>query len=240
VPRPARITELEVKNNPNLSVSPFTGTQSLSSQFSGNLDDPTPRAAGQRGAPRSRAAEASAPAASASLDPESWRAVRASALSRAEEFAKRHLIRQAQPPKSEAAMENGPDHAAPAAPYDDSGWPIVMVFPPPPGSSSERFRAHLNQIDALFARRQPFALLVDVRQSAPLSALERRMVAERMAQNHRAGPGLLKAMAMVLRTRAQRGIFTAVHWLQRPAYPTRAFDALPAARAWLRERVADP
>jgi hypothetical protein len=40
--QPARIIELEVKNNPNLSVAPFAGTQSLSSQFSGNLDEPAP------------------------------------------------------------------------------------------------------------------------------------------------------------------------------------------------------
>lgn len=38
----ARIIELAVKNTPQLSVAPFAGVQSLTSELSGNLDEPAP------------------------------------------------------------------------------------------------------------------------------------------------------------------------------------------------------
>lgn len=40
--QPAHIVELDVKNNPNLSVAPFADVESLSREFSGNLDNPAP------------------------------------------------------------------------------------------------------------------------------------------------------------------------------------------------------
>jgi len=80
-------------------------------------------------------------------------------------------------------------------------------------------------------------LLVDTRGYPPLTPTERRMVAVRIRENQTASGGLLKGIGVVMDSRMGRGIFTAIQWIARPAYPMAAFETESDARRWLRELV---
>jgi hypothetical protein len=127
-----------------------------------------------------------------------------------------------------------------AAPiYDDSAWPLVRIRLPAELAASE-FEASLDYIDSLFLRGQRFAVLLDVRDAPPLSAPQRKLVADRSNAMYARYPTRLAGMALMLSSALQRGIFTAIRWLIPRGYPTRAFAGTVEAERWLRAQLAVP
>jgi len=125
-----------------------------------------------------------------------------------------------------------------AAPnYDDSEWPLVRIRLPA-GLAASEFEASLDYIDRLFLRGQRFAVLLDVRDAPPLSAPQRKLVADRSNAMYARYPTRLAGMALILSSAIQRGIFTAIQWLVQRGHPTRAFAGSVEAERWLRAQLA--
>lgn len=121
--------------------------------------------------------------------------------------------------------------------YDDRQWPLVRIRLAQDLSEQE-FEAALDYIDALFLRGQRFAVLLDVRTAAPLTAPQRKAVAERSNASYARHPTRLAGMAIVMSSALQRGVFTAIQWLCKESHPTRAFADIAPAEDWLRARLA--
>lgn len=125
---------------------------------------------------------------------------------------------------------------------EDSEWPILVVHLPAQ-SPIEEHRAHLAKItNAAAARREPFVLLIDTTSQVERpDALHRSVTAEAMTSFTTSYPGLMRGLAVVLRSKHERGVLTALDWLARPPYPLTSFDKMAEAKAWascqLRETV---
>jgi hypothetical protein len=117
--------------------------------------------------------------------------------------------------------------------FDDREWPLVRIRQSH-ALSDHDFGALLDYIDALFLRGQRFAVLLDVREAPPLTAPQRKAVAERANKSCARYPTRLVGMALVMSSALQRGVFTAIQWLCKDSHPTRAFGDITSAEAWLR------
>jgi hypothetical protein len=121
--------------------------------------------------------------------------------------------------------------------YDDSGWPVFRIRLPHAAMCESEFSAYLKTVDDLFLRGERFALVIDARDAPVHSAKERQEIAQHMRSSHARYPYRLAAMAIVMSSPVQRGIFTAINWMAGPTYPIRPFRAVKDAEAWLREML---
>ena len=127
------------------------------------------------------------------------------------------------------------DREGPSQPsYDDSEWPIFVVTLPRTALSPTAFQTHLDRCGEPYKRGQPFCMLV-TGDHPPLSAVQRKAVADAMKDHDRRHPGLMRGCAIVHRSAIARGVITAVTWLAPPPYPLAAFADMPKAKAWLRK-----
>jgi hypothetical protein len=116
--------------------------------------------------------------------------------------------------------------------YDESEWPIFIVTLPRAPLSAPAFQAHLDRCGEPYKRRKPFCMLI-TGDHPPLSALQRKAVADAMKEHSRRYPGLMLGCAIINRSAFTRGVITAVTWLAKPAYPFAVFPDAPKAKAWL-------
>jgi hypothetical protein len=130
-----------------------------------------------------------------------------------------------------------PEDAMAAAIYDGSQWPLFRVRLPKEGMSEEEFRHYLDTVDALFLRKECFVLVIDARVAPLHTPKERQEVAERVRFSYEHYPRGMAAMAILLETALQRGIFTAITWLSPRTFPVRAFATQAKAESWLREAL---
>jgi hypothetical protein len=123
--------------------------------------------------------------------------------------------------------------------YDDSQWPLVRIRLPAALDTAELV-VSLDYIDALFLRGERFAVLIDVRDAPPLTAPQRKLVAERSDAMYARYPTRLAGMALILSSAIQRGVVTAIQWLVKGGFPTRVFARLVDAEIWLRAQLDVP
>ena len=78
-----------------------------------------------------------------------------------------------------------------------------------------------------------YALVLDLSIAPPMPPRQRQLLTDQM----RAAEGELAidcvGTALVFRSPLMRGLLTAIFWLFKPPYPTRAFASADPARAWL-------
>jgi len=103
--------------------------------------------------------------------------------------------------------------------------------------SEEEFHHYLDTVDALFLRKECFVLVIDARVAPVHTPKERQEVAERIRLSYEHYPRGMAAMAILLETSLQRGIFTAITWLSQRTFPVRAFGNQAKAESWLREAL---
>jgi hypothetical protein len=116
--------------------------------------------------------------------------------------------------------------------YDESEWPIFIVTLPRTPLSPSAFRAHLDRCGEPYKRGQPFCMLI-TGDHPPLTALQRKAVADAMKEHDQRHPGVMLGCAIINRSVFARGVITAVTWLAAPAYPFAVFPDAPKAKAWL-------
>ena len=117
-----------------------------------------------------------------------------------------------------------------------SRWPLVVI-PGPGDRPAEQIDvdSFYAELDALLARDTPIVVLHDIRGMRRDASVRKRFANWIDANGELLSRNLI-AYALLLDSKLQRGIITAVLWLTRPRSPTRAFTDRDAAEAWLLDR----
>lgn len=121
---------------------------------------------------------------------------------------------------------------------DASTWPIARVTLPSSATDDE-VRRYLDELRKLRERREPYALIVDANASKGFSATQRQMQADYVASGLPLSRRFLRAFAFVASSTMQRGMLTAIFWLNKPDWPHQTFRTVEEATAWVTERMAD-
>jgi hypothetical protein len=118
--------------------------------------------------------------------------------------------------------------------FDCTAWPIVVITLSSGPLSDAGLSSWITDLTSLYARRERFAQVIDVRLSESLSPEARRRLAEMSDRNEDSFPGQLVATAIVLSTPFQRGVFKAMTWLTNRRRLREAFTDLNEALRWAR------
>jgi hypothetical protein len=111
---------------------------------------------------------------------------------------------------------------------------ILRVRAPTVRLSEGAYQEMLRRLHELLHQKGlPVGLLIDLRGSPPLNALERKLAAQSAERAEAAHPGLVMGVALVSDSAWANGAMTAITWLLKFPVALRAFDSEPAARAWL-------
>ena len=121
---------------------------------------------------------------------------------------------------------------------DESRWPVVVLTPSREPVDAKGFEEHCRKMFSYFDRGQSFGIVLDVRNSEPLTADRRRLVAEfsdrRIAQH----PNVRMVMAIVVASSIQRGVVKAVNWLMRQPVPTEVVGTVEEGIRWCQRALA--
>lgn len=124
--------------------------------------------------------------------------------------------------------------------FDESRWPVVIVKTPPQEMDAKDFEAHCKQTFSYYARGQSFALVFDVRNSPPLPAAQRRIIAELIDRRRAEHPNVRMVTAIVVSSAVQRGVVKAIVWLTRQPVPTEVVGTVEEAVSWCQRALASP
>lgn len=111
-------------------------------------------------------------------------------------------------------------------------WPSALV------QDEASLPGNYRQMDALLARAQPLAVLLDLRGAASSSGRRRRMI-EWTTANEAAIKRFVVAAGFVVRNELERGFITAVAWIKPPPVPICVFTERYEAETWLLEQLAE-
>jgi len=121
-------------------------------------------------------------------------------------------------------------------------WPVLVVTPPPrPVTDAELdsfMQAFAQVVDQ---RKQPYAVVVDLRESSGLTPRQRQAISNSMADTDaRVLAGCPNCGgALVFSSAVLRGMLTAILWIKKPKHETRVFANAHEAVAWARTCVAE-
>ncbi|HVZ35104.1 MAG TPA: hypothetical protein VG963_21910 [Polyangiaceae bacterium] len=114
---------------------------------------------------------------------------------------------------------------------DSSRWPILCARLP--ASSTDReVQDYLDQLRAFRERREPYALIIEASASRGFSARQRKMQADYIQSGMQLSRVYLRAFAFVADSPFQRGMLTAILWLNPPEWPHRIFRSTGEAIVW--------
>jgi len=120
---------------------------------------------------------------------------------------------------------------------DESGFPLVIArFRDQ--SSDDEFAAYLKDLDQLFTRRQHFALVIDTTSRRDTPPLHRRMQADWMRDRAMLIRLFNVGTALVVPSMVQRGVLTAILWMQPMPCPHYTCETAPEAIRWCRAQLA--
>jgi len=113
---------------------------------------------------------------------------------------------------------------------DVSRWPVVVVRAPAT-VSDEEMAEHLAFFEGkVYARREPFVTVLDLRFCEKITPRQRSIMIGSMKRNEEMTQ--CRGCAMVFDSMLLRGILTAMFWVRKPAYPTRVFSKVVEAFDW--------
>jgi hypothetical protein len=121
--------------------------------------------------------------------------------------------------------------------YDDSKWPLVIVTMPKQTMSAAAFTAFMDRISGFFEHGR-FVLMIDARDMFMLNADQRRLIADRIDADDARYPGRVLAVAVLMSSAMQRGVFKAIKWLKRTNFEMSAFSDPAEAEVWLNTQLA--
>ena len=105
-------------------------------------------------------------------------------------------------------------------------------------ATEEQMRAYIDDYDAVLARRQRYALLLDASRAAVPSPTMRRMKAEFLRDRAGVMGALCVGGAYVITSPAIRGAMSAIFWLQPLPYPHVVVASPAEGERWCRARLA--
>lgn len=117
-------------------------------------------------------------------------------------------------------------------------WPVMRVTPPPYHLSDEALLDFLDAYDELTSGCSGrYGLVLDLRSAAHLGVSQRRKLTERLSAQRDALGSRCAATALVFSSVVLRSMLSAIVWLFRPPYPTRAVASLEEAESWVRDTL---
>jgi hypothetical protein len=99
------------------------------------------------------------------------------------------------------------------------------------------FRSYLHENDALLARRERYAIVVDASRSGVIDSAQRKLQAEWMLQHERELRLFCAGIAFVITNPLVRGALTAITWLSPLPMPSIVVDRRESAISWCRQRL---
>jgi hypothetical protein len=99
------------------------------------------------------------------------------------------------------------------------------------------FRAYLADNDALLARRERYAIVVDATRAGVIDSAQRKLQSEWMLQHDRDLRTFCAGIAFVITNPLVRGALTAISWLSPMPMPSTVVEKREAAVVWCRERL---
>ena len=119
---------------------------------------------------------------------------------------------------------------------DFSGWPLVTVRATGNVSHAEH-AAFIAELDEhVYAKREPYALVMDLRGNGGLSPRQRQRQADRVKQQREDGLRCA-GVALVFSSPLLRGMLTAILWVAKPEHPVRVFTDLGEALVWAKDQL---
>jgi hypothetical protein len=117
--------------------------------------------------------------------------------------------------------------------YDERSWPILRVTTPRTPPSEETFREHLARLTAFLRRRQPYAVILNTSGRSTLDAPFREMVRKHRLASYAEAALYQRAGAFVVGSVFERAVLTAILSMSPAPYPSRVFDDVDLAEAWV-------
>jgi hypothetical protein len=134
----------------------------------------------------------------------------------------------------EAAAIYPPDMSAIVV--SSSAWPLVVVHFPPKWERAD-WDASIEEVRALLARGERFALISNTIGSQTPNASERRRTADFFEANEAALRATVAGWAIATDSVLARGAITAITWLRAPPFPSATFATMAQAEAWCRAQL---
>lgn len=99
---------------------------------------------------------------------------------------------------------------------DTSRWPIVLVTPPTSVKNDELAVFLDRYANEVYARRQRYVTILDLRRSADMPAAQRKMITDRMQQKEEAARLFAAGSVMIFESAMMRALLTAILWVRKP------------------------
>lgn len=115
--------------------------------------------------------------------------------------------------------------------FDDTMWPLLRVSAPAT-HGDEDFDSYLALLARYRQLGQSYAILYNLGGGKGLTAGQRAKQAAYIAESVTAG-SKLAGVAFIAHNAVQRGVLTAIFWIQKMPWPTKVFGSTEAAHRWL-------
>jgi len=116
---------------------------------------------------------------------------------------------------------------------DESAWPHVRCVISDIAVSDEALLRTVSVLGDLAKRGERYTLLVDGRHARPLSARQRKLLADASLPTAAASARHCAGSAIVVSNAVLVGIITALQWIKPAGYPEKVFTSFQEAEAWL-------
>ncbi len=117
---------------------------------------------------------------------------------------------------------------------DTSRFPLVIVTPPASVTNEELATFLERYANEVYARRQRYVTILDLRRSGDMPAAQRKMITDRMQQKEEAARLFAAGNVMIFDSALMRALLTAILWVRRPPTEMKIASTLEEAIEYAR------
>lgn len=121
--------------------------------------------------------------------------------------------------------------------FDASLWPLLVVTLPQ-SQTDEDVERYLHALAMYRARKEPYAIVVNIDHSMGFTARQRRMQGEYIRNGIEESRLYLKGIAFVVTSSWRRGMLTAIFWIHPPPYGYEVFPTQEQAIDWAKSKLS--
>jgi hypothetical protein len=116
--------------------------------------------------------------------------------------------------------------------FDSSKWPIMILAPTDRVTDASVEAFLVNYFELVKAKKERFALIVDLRRKTNLSYKRRKYITNTLNENKEFAEKYNAGTALIVNSAVVRGIMMSVFWLFSPKHPTDVFNTMEQALPW--------